>query len=231
MDEFEWIDIDLNETDGDNDIQSGGQPPEGPDRKPDEEPGKKGKKGKKGKDLKDDLTTPLKLVRFVFSVAVMCAAVFLATLILSKFVLFNAYIPSASMCHTLEVEDRLFGLRMAYLFSEPERGDIVIFEHTCYEGDEEETLIKRIIGLPGDEIYIEDGTLYINDEVYEENYLAEDMVGSYGPYTVPEGCYFMMGDNRNISDDSRLWDYPYVEKDEIIARAWLKYKPSFKLIK
>ena len=93
--------------------------------------------------------------------------------------------------------------------------------------------IKRIIGLPGEKVEIIDGKVYINDskEPLEEDYIKEEMEGSFGPYDVPEGCYFMMGDNRNDSLDSRFWNDKYVKKDAILGKAKLQYYPKIKLIK
>ena len=78
---------------------------------------------------------------------------------------------------------------------------------------------------------ITNGVLYINGKEYKEDYLAEDMIGNFGPYEVPEDSYFMMGDNRNISEDSRYWDNTYVDSDDIVAKAFFKYDPTFKAIK
>ena len=101
--------------------------------------------------------------------------------------------------------DKLIALRTFYWFEDPKRGDIVVFE---YPDDPSELFIKRIIGEPGDKVEIIDGKVYINDsrEPLKEDYLKEPMEGSFGPYTVPEDCYFMMGDNRNDSLDSRFWN-------------------------
>lgn len=171
------------------------------------------------------------LTRRIFAYVIVLAAVVLTSVIISRFVLYNAYIPSGSMKPTIAEGNRLMGNRLAYLFSEPKRGDVIIFEHQCYEDKGKDTLIKRIIGLPGDRIMIVAGRLYINDEPYAEEYIMETMSGDFGPYEVPKDCYFVMGDNRNVSDDSRLWTYRYVKKSEIVAKAWFRYKPSLKQIK
>ena len=167
------------------------------------------------------------LKREIISYAVILLVAVVSALLINNFVIFNAAIPSASMEPAISKGDRILGFRLAYEFSSPERGDIVIFSHKCYEATEEETLIKRIVGLPGETILIEDGVLYINGEVYEEDYLSEAMTGSFGPYEVPEGQYFVMGDNRNISNDSRYWDSHFVAFNEIIARAAFSYYPDF----
>lgn len=164
-----------------------------------------------------------------YAIILVCIVAF--SMIISKLVLFNAYIPSDSMKPGLWQGTRLFGYRQAYLFSKPERGDVVIFEHRCYYNKSAETLIKRIIGLPGETILIKDGRLMVDGRVLEEEYIEEDMLGDYGPYVVPEHSFFMLGDNRNVSDDSRIWDYPFVDLDDIKAKAWLKYIPRIEIIR
>lgn len=177
---------------------------------------------------KDGEQKPKSVLREVFSWIMVVVVAFVLAYIITHFIIIKAEVPTGSMESTIMVGDRLIGNRLAYLFSDPERGDIVIFK--CPD-NEEETYIKRVIGLPGETIRIEDGVLYINDEIYEEDYLNEPMRGSYGPFTVPEGHYFMMGDNRNHSWDSRKWTNHYVAKNKIFGKAWLRYEPSIGLLK
>ena len=177
---------------------------------------------------KDGEQKPKSVLREVFSWIMVIVVAFVLAFIITHFIIIKAEVPTGSMESTIMVGDRLIGNRLAYLFSDPKRGDIVIFK--CPD-NEEETYIKRVIGLPGETIRIEDGVLYINDEVYEEDYLNEPMLGSYGPFTVPEGHYFMMGDNRNHSWDSRKWTNHYVAKNKIFGKAWLRYEPSIGLLK
>lgn len=161
---------------------------------------------------------------------IVAAAVFIAVAV-NKFVIINAHIPSTSMVPTLKVDDRLIGFRLAYLFSEPQRGDVVIFRHSLSEDAEKEILVKRIIGLPGDKILIDDGSVFVNGEPLSEDYLAAPMnTLSTLEFIVPEDSYFMMGDNRNVSYDSRMWQNTYVARDEIIAKAVFKYYPRFEKI-
>lgn len=124
--------------------------------------------------------------------------------------------------------DQIFGNRLAYVKSDPQRYDIVIF---YYPDDEKQKFIKRVIGLPGETVTIRDGKVYINDstEPLRDDFCPETPVGDFGPYEVPEGCYFMLGDNRNVSKDSRYWLNPYVEKDKIIGKAFLRYWPLNKI--
>lgn len=148
--------------------------------------------------------------------------------ILARFVIVNANIPTSSMESTIMVNDRIIAGRLNYLFSEPKRGDIVVFK---YPDDESVLFVKRIIGLPGDTVSVHNGSVFINDTKLDEPYLTTTTVGNFGPYTVPTGSYFMMGDNRNNSKDSRYWKNTYVTKDKILGKALFRYYPlpDFKL--
>ena len=145
-------------------------------------------------------------------------------LFLNSFIIINARIPSSSMENTIMVNDRIFGNRLAYKSSDPERFDIVIFR---YPDDEKTLFIKRVIGLPGETVSIVDGKVYINGstEPLDDSFCRETPTGNFGPYTVPENCYFMMGDNRQNSHDSRYWTNTYVRKDKILGKAVVRYWP------
>lgn len=90
-----------------------------------------------------------------------------------------------------------------------------------------------MIGLPGETVEIKDGKVYINgsDTPLDDSFVPEVPIGSYGPYTVPEDSYFMLGDNRNRSRDSRFWDNTFVTFDEIVGKAVIRYYPFVKLLK
>ena len=90
--------------------------------------------------------------------------------------------------------------------------------------------MKRIIGAEGDMVEVKDGRVYINGEELAEDYIAETTRGDFGPYFVPEDSYFMMGDNRNHSLDSRYWDNQFVHEDEILGKVVLRYYKGFKWI-
>ena len=147
-----------------------------------------------------------------------------AAMLINKYIILKAKVPTGSMEHTIEVEDCILGLKTAYLFSEPERGDIVIFP---YPDNPEVTYVKRIIGLPGETVEIKNGAVYIDGTPIKEPYLKEAMTGEYGPYVVPEGGYFMLGDNRNSSADSRKWKNTYLKEEDILAKVLFRYSPSF----
>ncbi len=173
-------------------------------------------------------TTGIGVLREIFSYVIILAIAVVAAFAINRFVLLNAHVPSTSMVPTINVDDRLIGFRLAYLFSEPERGDIIMFK---YPDDESQIFIKRIIGVPGDTAEIKDDQLYINSELIEEGYIAEPMMGNYGPYDVPDDSYFVMGDNRNVSDDARFWNNTYVARNKILAKALFRYYPSIKSLK
>lgn len=149
---------------------------------------------------------------------------------LNAYVILKAEIPSGSMETTLNVGDHLIGNRLAYVFSDPKRGDIVMFD---YPDDETKMYVKRVIGLPGEHVEIIDGLVYIDHSTtpLNEPYLKEQPEVFNGSYDVPAGYYFVMGDNRNNSWDSRKWTNTYVAKEKIHCKAWFRYKPDFTFIK
>lgn len=152
-------------------------------------------------------------------------------LIVNNFILINALVPSESMEKTIMTGDRIFGFRLAYEFEEPERFDIVIFKYPD-DPEQKELYIKRVIGLPGEMVNIVNGKVYIDGEQtpLDDSFCPETPIGDFGPYIVPEGCYFMLGDNRNCSKDSRFWENTYVREDQIVGKAVLRYYPSIKLM-
>jgi signal peptidase I len=149
----------------------------------------------------------------------------LFALFITRFVIVNASIPSASMEDTVMTGDRIIAFRLAYVFSQPKRFDIVVFK---YPDNESVYYIKRIIGLPGETVDIKNGKVYIDGSVepLDDGFTREpqDIEGDMR-FTVPEGCYFMMGDNRNNSVDSRYWNRKFVEKKKILGEAVIRYYP------
>lgn len=170
-----------------------------------------------GSEIFDELWDYLKMI------AILVGIIF----ILNEFVIINARIPSPSMENTIMVGDQIFGNRLAYKFNDPNRYDIVIFR---YPDDEKQYFIKRIIGLPGETVNIVDGKVYIDDAAMplDDSFCPEVPQGDFGPYEVPEDSYFMMGDNRNMSADSRYWINTYVKRDKILGKAVLRYWPLTK---
>lgn len=165
-----------------------------------------------------------RIVKEMISWIMVLAIAFLLAFVINRFVIYKVVVPTGSMENTIMTGDKVFTFRLSYLFSEPKRGDIVVFP---FPDDEKVDYIKRIIGVGGDNIEIRDGQLYINDEPAIEDYLLEPMrKEDFGPVRVPEGYYFMMGDNRNTSLDAREWDNKFVDGDKIKGKALFKY-PDF----
>ncbi|MBR2764605.1 MAG: signal peptidase I [Blautia sp.] len=190
----------------------------------------------------------MKIWQTIWEYVKLILIVAVSVIVIDGVILINAKIPSASMENTIMTKDRIFGLRVAYGINldffgkdlitkkmrDPERYDIVIFR---YPDNEKELFIKRIIGLPGDEIEIRDGKVYANGEELEDSFIREPEAGTYdnprhtGVYKVPEGCYFMLGDNRNNSKDSRFWENTYVTFDQIVGKALFRYFPRPKIFR
>ncbi|MBQ8625343.1 MAG: signal peptidase I [Agathobacter sp.] len=163
---------------------------------------------------------------WIFTLAITFVLIF----VLKNYVIINAMVPTGSMENTIMPDDQLFGNRLAYLFDEPERGDIIFF---YYPDDESQKFVKRVIGLPGEKVTIIDAKVYIDDSEVplDEPYLKEEWIYGVGPYEfqVPEGCYFVMGDNRNTSQDARYWKNTYVAKEKIIGEAVFIYYPFHRM--
>ena len=162
---------------------------------------------------KEKATSPL---REVLSWVITLLAAFALAMVLKNYVIINATVPTGSMEHTIEPGDDLFGLRLAYQFSEPKRGDIVIFR---FPDDETQKYVKRVIGLPGETITFVGGHVYVDGERLDESAYLEDSVvtepGEQDEFVVPDGCIFVLGDNREVSYDARYWENPYISQDKI----------------
>jgi signal peptidase I len=139
------------------------------------------------------------------------------------------YIPSGSMLPTLQINDRLIVDKLGYHFKNPERGDVVVFSptDTLEKQNFHDAFIKRVIGLPGDKVEVKGGRVFINDQALRESYIAEDPQYQYGPVTVPQDAYLVLGDNRNNSYDSHYWGF--VPRDRIIGRAVVRFWPMNRL--
>lgn len=191
--------------------------------------------GSSGKKKKDKKTDKIKSVIFDYVKIILIAA--LIAFVLLRFVIINARVPSASMYPTLKVGDRMIGLRVPYYFTDPKRGDIVIFK--CPEEGENynKLYVKRIIGLPGETVTIRAGQVWITpvagEEFHlEEAYLSEAPRAEDYEYKLDDDEYFVMGDNRNDSYDSRYWRaFGYkVTRDRIKAKAVFKYYKGFEVL-
>ena len=138
------------------------------------------------------------------------------------FVVEAFWIPSASMVPTLKYGDRVLVNKFIYRFTEPERGDVVVFKSVQ---DDQQDLIKRVVGVPGDEVAVRGGKLFVNDERQRESYVNKKMPDRSfaAPTTVPQNHIFVMGDNRANSQDSRV--FGPVPKENIEGEAFLLFWP------
>jgi signal peptidase I len=154
---------------------------------------------------------------------VLVGAVLVALLLRAS--LFQAFwIPSESMEATLEVNDRVLVNKLSYRLHDIHRGDVVVFERPNTRPGEIKDLIKRVIGLPGDTIEVRDNAVFVNSTRLIEPYLDEaDEMEDYGPSVVPEGEIFVMGDNRDESQDSRA--FGTVSQDQVVGRAFVLFWP------
>ena len=161
------------------------------------------------------------------------AFVLVLTWVIITFVGQRTRVDGRSMMNTLHDGDNLIVEKLSYRFSDPKRFDIIVFPPT----GKKEYYIKRIIGLPGETVQIdENGNIYINGELLEENYGAETIQNpgrAANPITLGDDEYFVMGDNRNNSKDSRSEEVGNVKRSQIIGRAWLRIWPlnKFGLLK
>jgi signal peptidase I len=142
-----------------------------------------------------------------------------------QFVAEARYIPSSSMEPTLQINDRLIIEKVGYRFTDPKRGDVVVFEPTekLQEQDYHDAFIKRVIGLPGETVKVKNGRVYINNKPLTEGYIAAEPNYTFDSGVIPPGQYLVLGDNRNNSYDSHYWGF--VPKGKIIGRAVIRFWP------
>lgn len=187
------------------------------------------------RDNREDIETEEKpnVMRELLSMLVYVGVVLAITFLIITFVGQRTHVSGESMENTLDDGDQLIVDKLTYRFHDPERFDIIVFpfrykDNTYY--------IKRIIGLPGETVQIVDGEIYINGEVLEESYgreVMQDAGLAAEPITLGDDEYFVLGDNRNYSSDSRDPSVALIHRKEIIGRAWLRIWPlnSFGILK
>ncbi len=181
------------------------------------------------------------MLAFLRELPVLLLVAFVLAFLLRTFVVQVFYIPSESMVPTLEVNDRMVVEKLTYLAREPRRGEVVVFEGE--EGFDPsdglgtgaravravgqflgvvpvnaQDFVKRVIGLPGDTVVIEDGQVLVNGEAVDEPYVIFEDGRSHGPFEVPEDSLFVLGDNRPNSSDSRF-TLGYIAMDHVVGRA------------
>lgn len=173
------------------------------------------------KKMNDTLKEILKTV--IYFLILLLIALFIVTFIGQRTV-----VDGRSMENTLNDKDNLIVDKISYRFKEPKRFDVIVFPY-----QKRNYFIKRIIGLPGETVNIdEDGNIFINGVLLEENYGKEKIKDpgiASRPIVLGENEYFVLGDNRNDSFDSRYFEVGNVKKENIIGRAWLRIYPFNKI--
>lgn len=164
-------------------------------------------------------------IREIVSTGLYLLVVVALTFLFVQYVGQRTHVNGDSMNNTLENGDNLIVDKISYRFKDPERFDIIVFP---YQYQEDTYYIKRIIGLPGETVQIEDGAIYIDGEVLEESYGKEVMYNAgiaSQPIELGEDEYFVLGDNRNNSRDSRDPSVGTIPKDQIIGKAFIRIWP------
>lgn len=155
------------------------------------------------------------------------AIALLLALLIRVFIAEPRYIPSDSMVPTLDVGDRLVVEKVSYRFHPPHQGDIIVFDPPVqlqFQGyTADQAFIKRIIGEPGQIVAVQGGTVYVDGVPLAEEYIAEAPEYEMPPVLVPAGQFFVMGDNRNNSNDSHVWGF--LPQENIIGRAIYRFFP------
>jgi signal peptidase I len=132
------------------------------------------------------------------------------------------------MERTIMAGDRVIANRLSYLRQPPERFDVIVFK---FPDDESVNYVKRVIGLPGETVELRAGQVYVNGALLDEGaYLNGVPTGDYGPFAVPRFSYFVLGDNRVNSHDSKNWRNPYVAENKILGKVLFGYYPEFKML-
>jgi len=164
------------------------------------------------------------VLNFIKEFVIIVGMAVVLAFLLKSYVIDSRVVPSSSMYPTVQIGDRFIISKLAYIRSDPGRGDIICFDPPP-EMPRKDELLKRVIGLPGETLEVRDGRVYIDGKGLVEPYLAEKPRYNYGPIEIPEDCYFMMGDNRNLSTDSHLWNNPFIHKAAIEGKVLFRYWP------
>lgn len=179
-------------------------------------------------EVEEEETQKSKLREFLEFIAPIVIALVVA-MILKYCVFANIQVPSGSMLNTIQENDRLIVSRLDYKFGDPERFDIAVFKNP---EDEKILFVKRIIGLPGETVDIVDGTVYVTGAdgktmKLRDDFVAPENMDRYnGTFVVPEDSYFVMGDNRDNSVDSRYWTTTnFVSRDKFVGKVMFRYYP------
>ncbi|WP_244833849.1 signal peptidase I [Clostridium sp. BJN0001] len=171
------------------------------------------------KSIQQILKKNSRIIGFLKDWVMPIAIAFVLALCVNKFLIYNVSVPTSSMYPTIQIGDRLT-IERVYNPSKIKRGDIIVF----YSSELSDRLIKRVIGLPGDHIEINEGTVSINGDVIDEPYIQNNM-NYTGTFDVPDDSFFFLGDNRSNSKDSRFWINSYIKSSDIKGKAILRFYP------
>ncbi|MCR4802840.1 MAG: signal peptidase I [Lachnospiraceae bacterium] len=180
-------------------------------------------------------TLAKRVLSVFFELALYVAIALMFMIVVPKYVVQRTEVSGPSMENTLKNKDNILVEKLSYRFDKPDRFDIIVFYHFYDENvrdkkDEEcyDYYVKRIIGLPGETVQIVDETIYINGNPLKENY-GKDPINYQGvasePFTLGDDEYFVLGDNREVSQDSRYEEVGNINKEDIVGRAWLRVYP------
>lgn len=171
------------------------------------------------------------ILKEILSTSIYILVVLVITFLIVKYVAVRTEVIGPSMEPTLHSEDNLIVEKVSYRFHQPERFDVIVFP---FQYAERTYYIKRIIGLPGETVQIdEDGNIYINGEILKENY-GKEVIKNPGlaaePILLGQNEYFVLGDNRNDSADSRDPSVGNIYRKDIIGKAWIRFWPEFNTV-
>lgn len=171
----------------------------------------------------ENLNSPKSTKRFLVEILEIVLVALILSWALRTYVAEARQIPTPSMVPTIQVGDRVIVEKFYFKFFDHIRpGDIIVFRPPP-EAHSTKDFIKRVVGLPGDKVEIINSTTYINDKPLYEPYITDQSKNNFGPVVVPKNSVFVMGDNRNNSDDSRVWGF--LPMQNITARTLFRYWP------
>ena len=178
-------------------------------------------KNKKAKEKQEEPKKSLK--REIFEWVMVFVAAAAMAFVVRTFIFEPVRVDGSSMLNTLTDSEFMIATKFDYLFGDPERFDIVI----CNYPNTSDGMyrVKRVIGMPGETMELRAGELYINGQHMEQNFDMTENKTNFGPYTVPEGHYFVLGDNRNFSRDSRDSDIMFVDERCVLGKVIIRIAP------
>ena len=161
------------------------------------------------------------IMSYILCIALAVAAAFA----IRTWVIVPTHVSGSSMQPTLQSNDKILTSPLPYILGEPQHGDVIVFPAPDTAEEESVYYVKRIIAMPGDHLEIAGGNVYINEELLDEDYLLESYTGGYIDTLVPEGCLFVMGDNRRVSHDSRDDNVSFIDIDSVRGKALWRIYP------